>query len=296
MRTMRDEAADVAVPTEDGLVLRGRWWKAADPRALLVIAHGFGEHGGTYSHVAEELAGARGIDVLAVDFRGHGRSPGRRGVVRRYDSFVDDLRTVVNWGARRRQGAPLFLLGHSNGGQVALRLMTEGCRAVRGLIVSNPAVRIAMEIPRIKIRIGKLLRIVAPWVTLNSGSPTADLTRDPRMRILFQNDPLRHNRINPHFYFGMIEGEAYLSARADSIRLPLLMILGSDDPVIDPNASRALFERIGSSDKTLLIYPGMLHEPLNEVGRDEVVADLVRWIDRRTTGAGGPAAAPPLGA
>lgn len=284
MQTMQESAVDVVVPTDDGVILRGRWWKAPSPRAIVVIAHGFGEHGGSYNHVAEEFARSHALDVVAVDFRGHGRSPGRRGFIRRYDDFVDDLRAVVNWAARQRKGLSLFLLGHSNGGQVALRLATEGCRPIKGLIVSNPAIRIAMAVPRIKIMVGKLLRAVAPWVTLSSGSPSTDLTSDPRMRINFQNDPLRHNRINPHFYFGMVQGEKFLLSRAQSIRLPLLMILGSHDPVIDPNTSRALFEQIASQDKTLLIYPGMLHEPLNEVGREQVVGDVVRWIDQRIAG------------
>jgi len=281
MLTDDAKATDVVVSTEDGVQLQGRRWTCAKPRAVVVIAHGFGEHGGSYGHVAEELAGSHAIDVLAVDFRGHGRSPGRRGVIRRYDLFMDDLRAVVTWISRQEKGLPLFLLGHSNGGQVSLRLMVEGCRRVRGLIVSNPAIRIGMEVPQVKIVIGKVLRAVAPWITLSSGSPSSDLTRDPRMRIAFENDPLRHNRINPHFYFGMVEGEKYLMSRAKEMKAPLLMLLGSNDPVIDPNTSREFFDRVASEDKSLLIYPGMLHEPLNEIGREQVIADLVRWIEQR---------------
>ncbi|ODT99152.1 MAG: lysophospholipase [Planctomycetes bacterium SCN 63-9] len=284
MLTTHEKSTDVVVLTEDRVALRGRMWKSSAPRAMLIVAHGFGEHGGSYRHVAEELAGTHAIDVLAVDFRGHGRSPGRRGVIRRYDLFVDDLRDIVRWAARQNPGLPLFALGHSNGGQVALRLLVEGCRQIKGLVVSNPAIRIGLEIPRSKILLGKLLKAFAPWITLSSGSPSTDLTSDPRMRITFQNDPLRHNRINPPFYFGMVEGEKYLMSRAAKITLPILMLLGSQDPVIDPNTSREFFEKVASADKTLLIYPGMLHEPLNEVGREQVIGDLVGWIERQVDG------------
>jgi alpha-beta hydrolase superfamily lysophospholipase len=80
----------------------------------------------------------------------------------------------------------------------------------------------------------------------------------------------------------MVEGERYLMSRGHDIKGPLLMLLGSQDPVIDPNTSRAFFEQVGSEDKTLLIYPGMLHEPLNEVGREQVIADVAQWIERRS--------------
>lgn len=284
LMTHDERATDVEVPSEDGTRLKGRWWRCRNPRALLVIAHGFGEHGGSYAHVADELIGAHSVDVLAVDFRGHGRSPGRRGVIRRYDLFIDDLRSVINWASRQEKGLPLFLLGHSNGGQVSLRLMIEGVRQVRGLIVSNPAIRIHLEVPKAKILVGKVLRAVAPWVTLSSGSPTSDLTRDARMRISLENDPLRHNRINPPFYFGMVEGEKYLLVNAGRLNVPLLMLLGGNDPVIDPSTSREFFGKVASRDKSLLIYPDMLHEPLNEIGRDRVVLDVVRWIEQRIDG------------
>jgi alpha-beta hydrolase superfamily lysophospholipase len=79
----------------------------------------------------------------------------------------------------------------------------------------------------------------------------------------------------------MVQGERYLMSRGHEIRGPLLMLLGSQDPVIDPKTSRTFFERVSSEDKTLLIYPGMLHEPLNEIGREQVIADVAHWIERR---------------
>ena len=99
-------ARDIEVRAADGLMLRGRWWRRAEPRGTLVIAHGFGEHGGTYRHVAEALGTRLDMDVVAVDFRGHGRSPGRRGVVRRYEDLTDDLACALEWAAQRRPDVP----------------------------------------------------------------------------------------------------------------------------------------------------------------------------------------------
>src|SRR5215213_5787296 len=106
MMTMQSPARDVAIPAANGLTLRGWHWTQPEPRGLLVVAHGFGEHGGCYRHVAEVLGPALGIDLVAPDLRGHGRSPGRRGVVRRYDDLIDDLRATVAWAGRARPGLP----------------------------------------------------------------------------------------------------------------------------------------------------------------------------------------------
>ena len=102
--------------------MKGRWWRRAAPRAVLVVSHGYGEHGGAYRRFAEAVAERADFDVVAVDFRGHGRSPGRRGVVRTYDELTDDLLQTCSNGRRIEvAGVDCFVLGHSNGGQVALR-------------------------------------------------------------------------------------------------------------------------------------------------------------------------------
>src|SRR3954453_14792872 len=120
MTTQAPAARDVLIPAADGLTLRGWHWARHSPRGVLVIAHGFGEHGGCYRHVAEALGPALELDVLAFDQRGHGRSPGRRGVVRHFDHLVADVRAGVAWASERFPVLPRFLLGHSNGGVLSL--------------------------------------------------------------------------------------------------------------------------------------------------------------------------------
>ncbi|MHB1555962.1 MAG: alpha/beta hydrolase [Isosphaeraceae bacterium] len=274
-------ARDIEVGASGGLTLRGRWWPRPDPRGTLVLAHGFGEHGGTFRRVAESLGPALGIDVVAVDFRGHGRSPGRRGVVRRYDELTDDLHRVLEWTAHRHPDLPRFLLGHSNGGQVALRSALADPAAVDGLIVSNPALRIALPIPPHKLKLGRFLLRHAPWVTLNSPMRVHLLTRDPEIQREHRADRLRHHRMSAPLFFGMVDGGEMLLARAAEIRVPILLIVGGQDPVVDPAAARELYDRLGGDDKTLLLYPKMLHEPLNELGREQVLDDVARWIEPR---------------
>jgi alpha-beta hydrolase superfamily lysophospholipase len=107
------------------------------------------------------------------------------------------------------------------------------------------------------------------------------MTRDPAMQEAHHTDPLRHSRISAPLYFGMADGGAVVLDRAESVRPPVLMLLGGSDPVIDPETTRRFFERLASPDKTLHLYPGMLHEPFNELGRENVFADLQSWLERR---------------
>jgi alpha-beta hydrolase superfamily lysophospholipase len=278
--TAESVVRDIEVRSFDGMTLRGRWWRRHAPRGAVIISHGFAEHGGCYRRIAEMLGDRLEFDVIAVDYRGHGKSPGRRGVVKRYDDLVNDLSSVVKWTASQLPTTPRFLVAHSNGGQVALRLVLAGTSSLEGLVVSNPAIRIAAPIDPRKLRLGRLLARVAPWMTLQGDNRTGVLTRDPVIQEEHRTDPWRHNRMSAPLFFGMVEGGELLLTRAAEIRLPLLMLLGGQDTVIDPTTSRELFDRIGSDDKTLLIYPKMLHEPFNELGKEQVYDDVVRWLEQ----------------
>lgn len=275
---------DVVIPSADGTALRGWHWARPDPRGVLVIAHGFGEHGGGYRHVAEALGRALEIECVALDFRGHGRSPGRRGVVRRYADLIADVRAALEWSARERPGLPCFLLGHSNGGLLALLLaMTtpEGARSPAGLIVSNPAIQIVTPIPRSKLALGRFLLYCAPGVTLAGKLDVALMTSDPLIQRERGSDTLRHSRISAPLFFGMADSGLLVARDAAKITRPILMILGGSDPVIDPEFSRRVFERMGSADKTMKLYPAMLHEPLSDLGREQVIDDVVNWLRPR---------------
>jgi alpha-beta hydrolase superfamily lysophospholipase len=217
------------------------------------------------------------VDVFAFDFRGHGLSPGPRGVVKHYDDLVSDFTGGLGWVRAELPNRPLFVLGHSNGAQVVLRAVLAGER-FDGLILSNPAVRLAVKIPLWKRLAGEILNRVAPGVTLHT--PVVDdlMTRDAESWPLRRADSLRHTRISAPLYFGMIEGGPRIVARAAEIRISTLLILGEKDSITDASASKVLFDRLGAADKTLRIFPDMLHEPLNDLGREAVYEAIVEWL------------------
>jgi alpha-beta hydrolase superfamily lysophospholipase len=179
-------------------------------------------------------------------------------------------------------GRPVFLLGHSNGGLVALRALAEGYDGpLAGLVLSNPSLRLAVEVPPWKLRLGAWLRQRAPWVTLSARLPEEHLSRDPAVNAERRRDRLRHARTSAPLFFGMVEAGADVAARAEAFRVPTLLILGGADPVIDPRAGEAFFARLGAEDKTLLLEPEMVHEPLNDLGAERVRVALAAWLRER---------------
>lgn len=282
MTTTDRDLEEATLTTDDGTPLHVRCWPSVESRGVLLIAHGLGEHGGCYDRFAEVLVNRPGlVDVVAFDFRGHGLSGGRRGVVLDYEELVDDLRAMIEWTQEQNPNRPLFLFGHSNGGQVALRTVLEEPEAVAGLILSNPSLRLALEVSRHKILIGRFLRRFAPRLTLAGQLASEHLSRDPAFDARRRADSLRHNRISPALFFEMVEGGPQVMSRAHEIQLPVFMILGGSDPVVDHQAAQELFEDLASSDKTLLLDPEAVHEPLSDLGRDQVISELAAWLEAR---------------
>jgi lysophospholipase len=205
-------------------------------------------------------------------------------MVNRYEDLCDDLRAAVAWAARERPGLTRFALGHSNGGQVVLRSILEGGLDVAGVVLSNPALRVASPIPRWKLGVGRALRRFAPGVTLRTDIDLATLTRDPAMIAARRDDPLRHSRVNGPLFFGLVEGGATIHRRAAEIAAPILLVLGESDPIIDAAFSSEVFDRLGSADKTRVTFPEALHEPLNDLDRGAVLDAIGRWLAARLPG------------
>jgi len=272
----------VQIESTAGATLRGAFYTGSNPRGLLVVSHGLGEHSACYSEFAAHLASTPGlVDVLTFDYRGHGVSSGKRGYVERYRDFVDDLLAAIDWVANHRPDLPLFVMGHSNGGLVALHAALAVAPKIRGMILSNPSLKVSARVPRHMYLAGLVLRRFAPFVTLQSTVIDEHLTRDPAHLAARKSDTLRHGKINAPLFFGMVEGGAWILSQARHIQLPMLLILGDADPVIDPNTSRSFFQHLGSTDKTLKVFSDMLHEPLNEIGREVVVSEMVSWLQAR---------------
>ncbi|MBD8507502.1 alpha/beta hydrolase [Hoyosella sp. G463] len=260
------------------------WKPDADPTAVVVIAHGLGEHARRYADVAAELT-ARGIAVYALDHRGHGRSAGRRLALRHWHDFLEDLGTMLEIARDAVPDVPLILLGHSMGGAIALTYALDRPRDLDALVLSAPAVTLGTGTPKVVIAVGKVLGRFLPWVPVEKIDP-ASVSRDPEVVERYKADPLVHHGMIPAgIARQLVLTMESLPGRIPALRVPTLVLHGSADQLTDVAGSRMIPDLVTSAECTMHVYDGLYHELFNEPERQQVLGDLLDWLAPRLAGA-----------
>jgi alpha-beta hydrolase superfamily lysophospholipase len=254
-----------------------RWQPAGAPRAAIAIVHGFGEHSGRYPNVVNHFA-PRGYAVYGFDHRGHGRSPGKRGHINAWSEFRDDVRAFLRLVAAQEPHRPLFLLGHSLGGLIALEYVLHYPEGLRGVIASSPLLAQPGVSPAL-LAIAKILSRVAPGVTINTGLDASLISRDPAVVEAYRKDPLVHGVATPRFGTEMTAAQNWTNAHAADLKLPLLLIVGGEDKLSPPEGGRRFFDAVTFTDKQKLDYAGAYHETHNDIIASQVMADMERWLE-----------------
>jgi len=268
-------------PACDGLGLFERRWRPeGEPRAVVLVVHGFVEHGGRYASAAERLT-RHGYAVSAMDLRGHGKSDGPRCFILSFDEYVNDLDAYFNHVVQREEGRPAFVLGHSLGGLIALLWSIRRQAKPRGLILSGPALQVGQQVFPWLRHLAGLGSILFPRLRLvRMGG--RKISRDPAIVAQFRDDPLVfHGRFPVRSGAEILRAGRLAQARFEQVRTPLLILHGAADRVAAVEASLDLFERAGTTDKTLRLYPELYHEVLNEPEKEQVLTDLIQWLDER---------------
>lgn len=257
-----------------------RWAASGEARGAVAIIPGYADHSGRYGHVAELLVEA-GMAVAAIDLRGHGKSDGRRGYVRRFDDYLNDAIALIDAARATAPGKPLFLLGHSMGGLVALQTAIHREPKIRGLIVSSPFLGVAMKVPAIKEALGRVMSLVCPILSLPSGIDPYNLSHDRAVGNAYAADPLVFKTANARWYTEALGAAEETLLRAGRIQGPCLVMQAGQDRLADPKKSRPLFEALGSLDKRHIVYPEMFHEIFNETDKQVPLGELRDWIAER---------------
>jgi alpha-beta hydrolase superfamily lysophospholipase len=244
------------------------------PRGGIVVMHGLGEHCGRYQHVAR-FFNDLGLAVRAYDHRGHGRSGGPRGDVPNDDCLLQDAKMVFDEFAQQIGGTP-FLLGHSMGGLVAARFAVEAQSPLRGLILSSPALTIAMN-PAQKI-LFKLLSAVEPGLGLPNGLEQGFLSHDQKVVDAYAKDPLVHSKISARLLNFMLKSIEIAQAKAPELAVPTLLVIAGDDHIVDSSGSQTFYSRLTDGVGTIRVYPQYYHEIFNEIDAKDVFDDLEKWL------------------
>ncbi len=261
--------------------LRYRALEVQQPRAALLVVHGLGEHSGRYEQFAAAMT-ASAVSTYMLDQRGHGLSEGRRGHVTRFHVLLQDLdRFVREVSGLLAARLPMFLLGHSMGGLVALRYLEEYDVRLHGAIILAPWLGTSAPVPRWKTTLAGVLTRLLPAVPIRNGIDPDALSRDPAIVRAYRDDPLVHDRITPRLFTEASQAMGAVQRRGDRIRTPLLIMVPEADRVVDAQRTLALARSLPVSDVTIRACPGHSHELLNEPDRATTIRELRDWLSAR---------------
>lgn len=254
---------------------------AAIPCALVVVVHGILEHAGRYADMAEHLNRA-GIAVWGLDLRGHGRSSGSRVWTDHFDRYLDDVSLVLGEARAAHPDLPIFLFGHSMGGLIVLQSRFAEVDRPAGLIASAPAIHVADEfIPWLR-KLAAFGSRWFPWARL-ARMGCSSMSRDEKVVADYRSDPLvYHGRIPTRTGAEIIRVGDETRQSAAHIKLPLLVLQGTADAVVLCGATEALYQSAGSGDKTLRLFPGLYHDLPREPEKEEICAEITKWVLART--------------
>ncbi len=256
------------------------WLPDSKPRAVILISHGLAEHSGRYMNVVSRFV-PLGYAVYSLDHLGHGRSDGRRVYVRQFANYTDVLGNYLAMIGKWQPGRRIFLLGHSMGALVAASLLLDYQSAFTGAILSGPSVVVPKNVSRSTIAIARLLSTLAPTIGL-MGLDATGVSRDPAVVRAYIDDPLVYaGKTTARLAYELVKTMQRVTAKASRMTLPIMILQGGADRLVDPDGARMLYDTIGSSDKTLKIYDGLYHEVYNEPERDQVLGDVEAWLENR---------------
>ena len=257
------------------------WVPDGDVKAILLIVHGVGEYCGRYTNVVNYFV-PLGYAVYGLDHIGHGKSGGQRELIKQFEDFTGPLATYYKMIKEWHPGKPIFIYGHSLGGLITLFYLLNHQMDFKGAIISSPSVKIPKNISPMTVKMGKILAALAPRTGI-VGLDTTGLSHDQEVVKAYNNDPLVfHGKITASISVGSLRAMQRVEEESVRISLPLFILQGSADRIVDPTGAKWLYDKVGSKDKTLKIYENLYHEVHNEPERTMMFNDLQSWLSTRT--------------
>jgi alpha-beta hydrolase superfamily lysophospholipase len=285
----------LTVRTHDNLDLHVHIWSPQDPCATVLIVHGICEHGGRYQNVVGPLTAA-GYEVWAMDHRGHGKSPGRRGHIGAWSDYRQDLDAYITLGtshaasldkadkAGNAGNTKPFLFAHSMGALIAVEwLINNPANAERlsGAVVEGLPIQPGEVATAAKINAARVMSRIIPTFTLPFSKDRSGLSTDPGAAVAFDADPLTHNKVTARWGVEILHAIERVKAAPHLLTAPVLLLHGGDDPLNLATGVESWFPLVSSTDKSLVVFPGNRHEVHNDHARDTLANVVVEWLGRQ---------------
>ena len=254
-------------------------WKTEHPEKVqLLLIHGLGDHSGRYSHLVSFLNNW-GASITAIDLQGHGRSPGKRGHFLSYDSVLDDIENVLQGLQREDNPAPVFLYGHSMGGNLVLNFCLRKNPQIQGVIATSPALKPAFNPPIYKTLPAKILYPFLPGLTVPNGLDVTGVSRERSVIDAYYNDPLVHDRVSVQLAMDLFESGKWALENAPLLQLPALLLHGDADTLTHHDSTKAFAQKSNAS--TFVSFPGAYHELHNDIDKEKAFEKIAEWLDKQ---------------
>ncbi len=265
---------------QTGKKIYGQAWRAARPKAALCIVHGFAEHSGRYEDVAIFFV-EQSFSVYAIDQFGHGKTEGTRGFSPSYEETLTSVQALIRTAREQNKDIPVFIWGHSMGGNVVLNYLLRRKPNVAGAIATAPWLRLGFEPPKFKILLAKLMRNIYPAFPEKANLDNNAISRDAEQVKKYVNDPLVHNQATAGTFLDTFEAGYYAIEHANELQVPLLLLHGSGDKLISPQGSADFYANAPKGLVTYKQYDGFYHELHNEPEPDRttVLNDMLLWLN-----------------
>jgi acylglycerol lipase len=267
--------------SKDGISLFGRAWisTSTQPKGIVHLVHGLGEHSGRYDHVGKALANA-GYHLTSFDLRGHGLSEGPRGHAPGLSYLMDDIRLFMDESSKHLGNSlPKFIYGHSLGGILVLNFGLQNHLECLGAIVTSPWIRTTVPPPSAKVALAKFMANVAPGFTLKTGLETDALSRNPAMVKAYRDDVYIHDFITARLGLDILESGRMALEKANTWEKPLLLMHGAADRITCAIASKEFAEKAGDPVEFVLWDKGF-HELHNDYVTEKVISKMIHWLDK----------------
>ena len=256
------------------------WMPEGEVRAVLLVVHGLAEHSGRYMNLVNRFV-PLGYAVYGIDHIGHGRSEGRRLFVERFADYLEPLATYADMVRSWQPNKPIFLVGHSMGGLIGALHLTAHQDKLAGAVLSGPSVKAPGNVPKAVILIGRALSILFPRLGLLR-LEAEGVSSDPAVLKAYLDDPLvSRGKMTARLGAELLGAMVRIGVEANRITLPLLILQGGADRLVDPSGAQLLHERVSSLDKKLIVYEGFYHEVFNEPQHGRVLSDVEQWLEER---------------